>query len=155
MRLDVRRSRELTAVVQVLATVPTEVAKENRHRSKAVIVPEWKKALSESAPASVFFKRLVNPSTVYVSDRGVKLIAGSNGANMFPRETEFGAYREDFKTYTTRRGETTRRTQRQFWHYQPKGRVVIPTVSQMIPRIARLWVQTTVRTVAELIERKL
>lgn len=155
MRLDVRRSRELTAVVQVLATVPNEVAKENRQRSKSVIVPEWRKGLAESAPAAIFFKRLVDPSTVYVTDRGVKLIAGSNGAKAFPRETEFGAYREDYKTYRTRRGETTRRTQRQFWHFQPQGRVVIPTVSQMIPRIAALWVQTTVRTVAELIERKL
>lgn len=155
MRLDVRRSRALSAVVAVLATVPNEVAKENRQRSKAVIVPEWKKGLAEAAPAQVFFQRLVNPSTVYVTDRGVKLIAGSNGAKMFPRETEFGAYREDYKTYSTRRGEVTRRTQRQFWHYQSKGRVVIPTVSQMIPRIAALWVQTTVRTVAELIERKL
>lgn len=154
MRLDVRRSRELTALVQVLATVPKEVAKEVRARSKAVIVPEWKKGLAEHAPERLFFERLVNPSTAYVSDRGVKLIAGSNAAKMHPRETEFGSYREDYNTYSTRRGSVTRRTQRQFWHYQPKGRVVIPTVSNMIPRIAALWVQTTVRTVAELLERK-
>ncbi|WP_309105020.1 hypothetical protein [Microbacterium sp.] len=153
MRLDVRRSRELTALVQVLATVPKEVAKQVRAQSKAVIVPEWKKGLAERAPARIFFDRLVNPSTVYVSDRGVRLIAGSNAAKAFPRETEFGAYREDYKTYTTRRGETTRRTKRQFWHFQPKGRVVIPTVAAMIPRIAALWVQTSYRTVAELIER--
>lgn len=153
MRLDVRRSRELTAVVQALAVVPREVAKETRARSKSVIAPEFKKGLAERAPAPIFFSRLVNRSTVYVTDRGVRMVAGSNAAKGFPRETEFGAYREEFKTYSTRRGTTTRRTQRQFWHFQPKGRVVIPTVSDMIPRIAALWVQTAVRTVFDLIEK--
>lgn len=153
MRLDVRRSPELRAVIQALAVVPREVAKETRAQSKAVIAPEWRKGLAERAPAPIFFKRLVNPSTVYVTDRGVRLVAGSNKAKGFPRETEFGAYREDYATYSTKHGTTTRRTQRQFWHFQPKGRVVIPTVSDMIPRIAALWVQTATRTIFDLIEK--
>lgn len=157
MRLDVRRSRELTAVIQALAVVPREVAKETRSRSKGVIAPEWRKGLAERAPARIFFDRLVNKSTVYVTDRGVRMVAGSNAAHGFPRETEFGAYREDFADYTGRRGGKSfrvhRRTQRQFWHWQPQGRVVIPTVSNMIPRIAALWVQTAVRTVFDLIEK--
>lgn len=153
MRLDVRRSPELRAVIQALAVVPREVAKETRARSKSVIGPEWRKGLSERAPAAIFHRRLVNPSTVYVTDRGVRLVAGSNKAKGFPRETEFGAYREDYKTYSTKRGKVTRRTQRQFWHFQPQGRVVIPTVSDMIPRIAALWVQTATRTIFDLIEK--
>lgn len=158
MRLDVRRSRELTAVIQALATVPREVAKEVRQRSKSVIAPEWKKGLAERAEARIFYDRLVNKSTVYVTDRGVRMVAGSNAAHGFPRETEFGAYRETYTDYTSRRGGTTfkvhRRTKRQFWHWVGRpGRVVIPTVSDMIPRIAALWVQTTVRTVFELVER--
>lgn len=159
MRLDVRRSPALRALIQTLATVDNEVAKQVRQQSKRVIVPEWKKGLAERAPASIFFNRLVNPSTAYVSDRGVKLIAGSNAANMFPRETEFGAYREDFKEYTGRRGSKTfkvkRRTQRQFWHYKKSGHVVYPTVSDMVPRIASLWAQTAIRTIHELVEKAL
>lgn len=154
--LDVRRSPELTAVIQALATVPREVAKQTRAQSKAVIVPEWKKGLAERAPERVFHTRLVDPATVYVSDRGVRLIAGKNGA--FPRETEFGAYREEFAEYTgRRRGKTfpvRRRTQRQFWHYVKGGRVVYPTASDMIPRIAALWIQTAMRTIFDLLERK-
>ncbi|MCK2028097.1 hypothetical protein KZC56_17505 [Microbacterium sp. SSW1-47] len=156
MRLDVRRSRELTALIQVLATIPTEVAKEVRARSKAVIVPEWRKGLAERAPGErMFHDRLVSPSTAYVSDRNVKLIGGANGK--FPRETEFGAFREEFTEYTGRRRGRTfpvrRRAQRQFWHFTKKGRVVWPTASDLIPRIASLWIQTTIRTVHETIEK--
>lgn len=151
MRLDVSRSRVLTALVQTMATLPREVAKNIRQQSKAVIVPEWKKQLAERAPARIFFTRLVNPATAYVSDRGVKLIAGANGK--FPRETEFGAYRETYVDYTTRKGSVHRRTKRQFWHFQKTGRVVIPAISEMIPRAGALFAQTAYRAVAEKIER--
>lgn len=153
MRLDVRRSAELSALVRALATIPREVAREVRQQSKAVIVPEWKRALAERSPDRIFSDRLVRPATAYVSDRNVKLIAGSNKANAFPRETEFGAYREDFTEYARKGHAVRRRTKRQFWHYVKTGRVVIPTVAEMIPRIAALWVQTGYRTIAETIER--
>lgn len=155
MRLDVRKSAALTALVQVLAAAPKEIAKEIRGQSKAVIVPEFRKGLAERAPAAIFFTRIVNPSTVYVSDRGVKLLAGNNGGGPhgFPRETDFGAYREDYTTYTTRRGKTTRRTQRQFWHFVKGGRVFTPTISDLIPRIAALWTQTAYKTIADNAER--
>lgn len=156
MRLDARKSPVLTALIQTLATLPAEINKEIRARAKGVIVPEWKKGLAERAPAErVFHDRLVAPSTAYVSDRNVKLIGGANGK--FPRETEFGAYRENFTTYTNRRGatsfKTTRRTQRQFWHFTKTGRVVWPTASDMIPRILSFWAQTTIRTIHEHIEK--
>lgn len=156
MRLDARRSPALTALIQVLATIPNEVAKEVRKHSKSVIVPEWKKGLAERAPGErIFHDRLVSPSTAYVSDRNVKLIGGANGK--FPRETEFGAYREEFTEYTGRRKGKSfpvrRRTQRQFWHFTKPGRVVWPTASDLIPRIFALWAQTTIRTVHESIEK--
>lgn len=154
MRLDVRKSRELTALVQVMATVPREVAKQVRAQTKKVIVPEWKKLLAEKAPGErIFHERLVTPSTAYVSDRNVRLIGGANGK--FPRETDFGAYREDYATYSTRRGSVTRRTQRQFWHFVKTGRVFYPAVSEMIPRAASLYIQTCYRTVMETVEKGL
>jgi hypothetical protein len=153
VRLDVRRSPALRAVIEVLATAPREVAKEVRNRTKATIVPEYKGWLAERAPEALFHERLVAPSTAYVSDRGIKLVGGSNKPGMFPRETEFGAYREDYNTYNTKAGPVTRRTQRQFWHFVKPGRVFWPTVQDAIPRIAAMWTQTAYRTVAELTER--
>ncbi len=157
MRIDVRKSPVLQALITTLASVPNDVAKEVRSQSKAVIVPEFKRGLAERAPAErVFHERLVAPSTAYVSDKGVKLIGGANG--MFPRETEFGAYREEWIDYTrrSRKGGThpvRRRVQRAFWHYTKDGRVFYPTLVNMIPRIAALWVQTAYRTLADNMEK--
>ena len=157
MRLDVTRSAALSAAVRVMATMPRETAKATRKYSKAVIQPEWRKGLAEHAPGErMFHTRLVTPSAAYVSDRGVKLRAGRQGG--FPRETEFGAQREAWETYTrkSRKGGThnvTRRTQRQFPAVRRKGYVFGPTARNMIPRIASLWVQTIYRTVHEVIEK--
>lgn len=151
MQLDVRRSPSLTAAIQVMTTMPREAAKETRKYSKAVIAPEWKKALSAEAPAAEIFQdRLVKPSTVYVGDSGVRLVAGKGA---LVRQTEFGAAREKFNTYRRDGHNVTRRTQRQFWNYRDEGHVVYPAAADIIPRIAALWVQTIYRTVAETIER--
>ncbi|WP_144797703.1 hypothetical protein [Microbacterium paludicola] len=152
MQLRARRSPALKAAIEVLATIPNETAKQVRQHSKRVIAPEWKKGLAEAAPARVFHDRLVSPSTAYVSDRNVKLIAGRNGD--WVRETEFGAYREEYNTYSRKGRKVTRRTQRQFWHYTKGGHTVYPTAKRMIPRIGALWVQTVVRTVHEAFEKR-
>lgn len=153
MRLDARRSPSLAAAIQVMHTMPNDVAKATRQHSKAVIEPEYKKGLAERAPAArMFHKRLVAPAQAQVSDSGVKLIAGRNGDLV--RETEFGAYREEVTTYTRKGHKVTRRTQRQFHHYTKKGHAVYPTITDMIPRIAALWVQTVYRTVAETVEKR-
>lgn len=138
--------------------MPRETAKLTRQHSKQVIEPEWKKGLAKRAPTRLHHERLVSKATVYVSDRGVRMVAGSDRADNFTRETEFGAYREDFNTYRrrSRKGKShgvNRRTQRQFWHYTKKGHTVYPTAENMIPRIASLWVQTIYRTVHEVIEK--
>lgn len=159
MRLDVAKSPVLAATVRVMATMPTEAAKVVRKYSKSVIVPEYRKHLAERAPGErVFHERLVKPSNAIISNNGVKLVAGSNRAGMFPRETDFGAYREEVTEYTRRSPKgvqhiVKRRTQRQFWHFVKGGRVFYPTVENMIPRIGALWVQSIYRTVADSIEK--
>ncbi len=157
MRLDARRSPSLKAAIQVMSTMPNEAAKATRRYSKAVIQPEWKKGLAEHAPGErVFHTRLVSPSAAYISDSGVRLVAGRNGD--WVRETEFGAKRNEYHDYRrkSKNGGThkvRRRTKSQFWNYRPKGYVVYPTAQDMIPRIGALWVQTVYRTVHEVIEK--
>lgn len=151
MQLDVRRSPSLTAAIQVMVTMPREAAKETRKYSKAVIVPEWKKAVAQHAPAArIFQERLVRPSTVYVADSGVKLVSGKGP---WVRQTEFGAARGYYGEYTRQGHRVRRRTQRQFYNYRDKGHAVYPAAAEMIPRVAALWVQTIYRTVAETIEK--
>jgi len=160
VQLDARRSPSLAAAIEVMATMPREVAKTTRAYSKSIIAPEWRKGLAERAPAPVFHDRLVKPSTVYVTDRGARLVAGSDRADNFTRETEFGARRNEFNEYSrrNRRGgkhRVRRRTAAQFWNFKPKGYVVYPTASDMIPRIAALWVQTVYRTAHDMLEARL
>lgn len=154
MRLDVRRSPSLTAAIQVMTTMPSEAAKEVRKYSKAVIVPEWKKALTREASTATQEGRLAKPSTVYVTNRGVRLVAGKGP---WVRQTEFGARRDEYVKYRrkSKHGShtVTRRTKRQFPWYRQKGNVVYPSAENMIPRIASLWVQTIYRSVHEVIER--
>ncbi len=141
--------------------MPREVAKTTRSYSKAIIAPEWRKGLAERAPAEkMFHTRLVTPSTVYVTDRGARLVAGSDRADNFTRETEFGGKRNEFNEYMrrSRRGGThdvRRRTKAQFYNFKPKGYVVYPTASDMIPRVAALWVQIVLRTGHDMLEARL
>jgi hypothetical protein len=158
VQLDVRRSPSLVAAIQVMVTMPREAAKATRKYSKAVIQPEWKKGLADNAPAARMFQtRLVRPSAVYISDTGVKLVAGKGD---LVRQTEFGATRDAYRDYRRKSKHggshhVHRRTQRQFYPNNKKGYVVYPTASDMIPRIAALWVQTIYRTVAEVIEKQI
>lgn len=157
MRLDVRKSAELSAAIAVMATLDREVAKATRTHSKRVIQPEWQKALDREATRDFFFfSHLTKNSSALVSDRGVKLTAGRTSATSLVREREFGASREEFNTYT-RRGrngsyQVRRRTQRQFYHYNADGYVVYPAARKIIPRVAALWVQTVYRTTYDAIE---
>lgn len=152
MYLDAERSPALRATIQTLALLPKEMSKQIRKHTKSVVQPEWKRALAEQAPAErIFHTRLVGPSSAYVSDRNVRLNAGAAGK--FPRETEFGAYREEYNEYMRQGRKVRRRTQRQFWHYTKKGHVVYPAARDIIPRIGSLWVQTVVRTIHEMIEK--
>ena len=80
MRLDARRSPSLTAAIQVMHTDAERSRQGDTTVSKAVIQPEWRKGLAERAPGErVFHDRLV-ASAAYVSDSGVKLVAGRNGS---------------------------------------------------------------------------
>lgn len=151
MQLDARRSPSLRAAIRVMTTMPRETAKLTRRYSKSVIVPEWKRSLERRAADPVSMRRLARPSTVYVTDRGVRLVAGRGD---LIRQTEFGAAREKFTTYRRQGDPVTRRTQRQFRHYRDGGYVVYPSAEEMIPRIGALWVQTIYRTVAETIEKE-
>ena len=155
MQIDAERSPQIRAVIQTIAGLPTEMRKQIRQHAKRIVQPEWQKALREEAPPDrIFHDRLVTPSAAYVSDRNIRLRSGKAGK--FPRETEFGAYRDELNTYSNRRGTRIyRHTQRQFWHFVKVGRVAFPAARDIIPRIGALWVQTTVRTIHEIIEKVL
>lgn len=166
-RIDVRNSRELQAVLFAIKRAPTELRKQIRQQTKTMAEPVWKKSLAEHAETRLEHRVLVDTAKVTVSDQNVRLASGgaakklSGGLkpSVSNRAIEFGADRETKNTYPThsRKGKAynvTRRTRRQLRPVRAKGYVVYPALKQIVPRIASLWVQTTVRTLHEAFERK-
>ncbi len=164
LRIDVRSSRELQALILSVRQANKDVQREIRQRTKPMVQAEWRKALAEQAMTRVEHRVLVDSARVTVSNQNVKLKSGqlakrlSGGGKLheISKQVEFGAALHDIE-YTGRRGgkrfPVRRTTGRQFRHENRKGWVVYPAAAQIIPRLASLWVQTAVRTFHEALER--
>ncbi|WP_341935514.1 hypothetical protein MRBLWO14_001166 [Microbacterium sp. LWO14-1.2] len=167
MRLDVRASRELLAAIYAIRSLDRTIAKLNRQQTKRVAGPEWKKALSERADTRLEHRVIVDTAVVSVSDQNVRIQSAGKGRPLTggfnPKTdyhaTEFGADRDRRTTYRrkSRKGGTHEVTRRAATAMKPRnssGYVFFPAAKEMIPRMARLWVQTTVRTIATAFEGK-
>lgn len=167
MRISVYSSRELQGVILGLKAMEKDLAKEIRQHTKRVIEVEWKKAVAENVMSRPEARVLANTARVAVSNQNVTLKSAGIGRPLSgggrPTEiyggVEFGGNPDQVTTYQRRspRGRThqvKRHTQRQFRPHNRRGYVVYPAAARIIPRLAALWVQTTVRTFYEAIERR-
>jgi len=140
VRISVFNSKELQGTILLLKGVDREVAKQIRAQTKKVIGPVWQQAVSSHARDPLQSAVLAQTARVSVSDQNVMLSAASVGKKLsgggtpaqLAAGTEFGAY--SYKQFGTR---------------SKKGKVVYQAAAEVIPRIARLWVQTTIRTFYE------
>jgi len=166
LRIDARSSRELRAILAALKGADREIQQQIRQQTKRAIVPDWQRALAREASSLPQHKVLATTGTASVSNQNVKLASATKGrrlsGGLSPRE-QFGAYEFGAKvkrsTYTqrSRKGKSyrvTRTTGRQFPAYNAKGLVFYPAVKRMVPRVASLWAQITVRVIAEALEGK-
>lgn len=159
IQVSARDSRELQAALLAIASVGREIQAQLRKHTKRVVDPEWRKGLAERATSHLDQKVLVSSARVQVRDTNVVLRSGAVGKYKdITKPVEFGADRNQVTRYQGRRGtkrfRITRHTARQLaWHRQ-SGRVVWPTASDLIPRLVSLWVQTTVRTFHEALEKR-
>ncbi|TFC94574.1 hypothetical protein E3T28_14830 [Cryobacterium sinapicolor] len=167
IRLDVYNSRELQATILSIRRAPKEIQAQIRKHTKAMAAPEYRKAMAESAETRLEHRVLVQTGTVAVSNQNIKLSSGAStralSGGLKPSENaaaiEFGTKRDLVRTYDrrSRKGGThkvTRHTRQQLRPLNRKGYVFYPAVTSLIPRIASLWVQTTVRTFHEALEGK-
>jgi len=145
MRISVFNSKELQGTILLLKGAPREISKEIRKATKSVIAPVWQEAVRGETRTALQVEVLANTARVSVSDQNVVLSAGSIGKALVGGGTppeltagaEFGSTR--YKQFGTRAS---------------KGKVVMVAAANVIPRIASLWVQTTIRTFYEIMERK-
>lgn len=166
MRLDVRESRELLATIYAIRSLDKTIQKMVRQQTKRIAAPEWKKALAQRTATRLENRVLVDTSVISVSNQNVRAQSASKGrplsGGLNPKTDypaiEYGA-EDDTQVYnrTSRKGGThkvTRHTARQLRRRNPDGYVFGPAAGEMIPRLAALFVQTTVRTIAEAIRGK-
>lgn len=143
------------------------VQREIRQRTKAMADPEWRKALAESAETRLDHRVLVETARVQISNQNIKLksagLKRKLSGGLVPvgdwKAVELGVDPERTHTYKSRRGSKTftvteRHTARQLPHSKRGGRVVYPAAGRIIPRLAALWTQTTVRTFYEALEKR-
>jgi len=167
LRISVKNSRELQGTIAALKTMPAEISKWIRQVTKAEMQPEWQRGVVEHARTRLDHRVLADTARMSVSNQNVSLKSASVGKSLSgglqPKldygAIEFGTDREQTSTYTatSRKGKRYTVHNRHTRHQLPprvrNGRVVYPTASDLIPRLASLWVQTTVRTFYEVWEK--
>lgn len=167
MRISVFDSKELQATLLAIRGFDRELKKQIRTHTKRIAQPQWQKAVRDQAMTRLEHRVLVDTARVQVSDQNVMLRSAAIGRSLSgglkPSESwagvAFGADQEKTSTYSAtsnkgKRYDVTRRTRRQLRPRNKKGYVVYPAAAEMIPKIAALWVQTTVRTFHELFEKR-
>lgn len=166
LTIDFRESDELRAVVIALRAVDQTLSKNIRKYTQSELAPAWSEAVRGRSHTGLEVRVLGATARTAVSSNGITLRAASVGRKLSrgfdPKlmyaGVEFGANRSEKTTYQARssKGKTytvTRRTKAQLPARRRSG-PVYGAAAEMIPRAAALWVQTTVRTIAEASEGK-
>jgi hypothetical protein len=165
--IDINDSKELQAAVLGLRRAERQIQANVRKYTRELLLPEWQKGLAEHAESRLENRVLVKTGRIKMSNQNVRMSSATVGRKLSgglnPKTdyfaAEFGANRNEKTTYTatSRKGKTfkvTRRTRAQLRPRNKTGYVVYPTAKALIPRFARLWVSTVVRTFHEGIEGK-
>lgn len=164
MRISVFGSAELQSVILAMRGMDRELAKQLRKATKQSTLPIWQESVRGNVITRQEDRVLASTATVLVRDENVMLKAGastkrlSGGATVasITHSVEFGADRSYVGTVKGRNGGQPykRHTRAQFRPRNIKGNAVYPAAADAIPRIAALWVATTVRTFHEVLEQK-
>jgi hypothetical protein len=165
VRIDVFKSPELLATVYAIRALPNTLQKQIRQYTKAVAAPEWKKSLAERADTKMEHRVIVDTAIVSVSNQNVRIQSAGKGrplsGGLNPKTdyapVEFGAHAKG-KSYRrkSRKGgqhSVTRVVNTQFPAPRKEG-PFYGAARNMVPRMARLWVQTAVKTIGEAIDGK-
>lgn len=160
-RIDVRGDKQLQAIILALKSSDREVRSAMRSFTKARIVKPWMSELLEASHTRLERLTIGATATVAVSDQNIRIQAATKGRKLsggfvpkvdYPG-VEFGANHQ--KVRYMRKGHPVRRnTTAQLRPRNRRGYVFYPTAKRMIPRLASLWVQTVVKTYADIFEGK-
>jgi hypothetical protein len=162
VRIDVRGSQELKDIVLAINRSETDVQRAIRTFTKARITTPWLQEIHSRASTKLERRVIASTSTVAVSNQNIRIASATKGrtlrGGLNPKTDyaaiEFGASREKQTTYRRKGAQVTRHTARQLRGRNSKGYVFYPAATEMIPRLASLWVQTVVKTYADIFDGK-
>lgn len=167
MRIDVKLSPELRAVLFAMRSLDRTIAKFVRREVKAMAQPEWMSALSRRAKSRLQQRVLVSTATVAVSNQNIRVASAMKGRLLsggFDPKTdwhaaEFGADQSRVLDYSRRsrkggRHNVKRRIGRGLPARKAGGYVFFEAAHEMIPRLGRLLFQTVYRSIATATEGK-
>lgn len=163
LRVSATSSDELQAVITGLQLIDHDMALAIRRYTREMTTAEWSHAVGEHLRGDRLQSAVLGKTArLRVTDQNVMLQSGNSrralrgGATPaeLARAEEFGANHNRISTYRrrTRHGTVqtvTRHTSRQLEPLRRGGWTVYPAASEIIPRIASLWVQTAMRTIYE------
>lgn len=161
MRIDIRGSRELQDVVIALKNSDADVRSAIRAQTKSALTTPWLQAIQKRAHTRLESRVIASTATVAVSDQNIRIQSAAKGRKLSgglqPKvdygPVEFGAFHAK-KTYTRKGHRVTRNTTAQFKGRDRSGIVFYDAAREMIPRLASLWVQTVVKTYADIFDGK-
>lgn len=144
-RIDITKSPEWVGAIAAMKVIDKSFAAAIRKYTKAMAEPEWKRAVSKRARNTLQRRVIASTTTIAVSSANVRVRAGGKGRPLSGGLTmsaaapavEFGS--NQYK---------------QFGPRSSGGKVFYPAAKEMTPRLASLWVQTVVKTVALALEGK-
>lgn len=144
LRVSAKSSAEIRSTIRAIRTLDRDLRRELRGRVRKLATQDWKQAMANEASTELEHRVLVNTARVSVSDQNVRVrSAGSSrpaaSGGIVPREHGRGV---EFGSSRTRSLRARRR----------QGYVFFPAAAEMVPQLLALWVQTTVRTIAEALE---
>lgn len=160
-RISLLVSKDLGTLVQAASTLDREVRAALRKHTKAAATPIWRDEITHRAGTRLQTRVLVDSARVAVSDSNVTLKAAQVGKlssgtrrQVLARGAEFGAHADKRITQRSRKGKVyTRRLGNAFGAPRRGGNVFFPAFGQAVSRVASLWLQTGIRTVAETFEK--
>lgn len=160
-RISLLLDSPLRDMLIAVRSVPAEVRKQINAATKTAAEPIWFEEVRGRAGTRLQQRALVNSARVGVQSRNVFLRSGTVGrlssgtpVSALSAAAEFGANPNKEIQQRSRKGRVyTRRLGLAFLSPTRGGKVVYPAARDSIPRFASLWIQTTVRTLMEALEK--
>ncbi len=160
-RISLLVSRDLGTLVQAAGTLDREVRGRLRAHTKGAAQPIWQDEIKGRAMTRLQSRVLVDSARVAVADSNVTLKSAQVGRlrsgtqrPVLASAAEFGANAGKQVKQRSRKGKVyTRRLGNAFGSPRRKGNVFHPAFADAVPRVASLWLQTAIRTVAETFEK--